>query len=335
LGFTLVELLVVIAIIGILVALLLPAIQAAREAARRMSCMNNVKQIGLACLNYESAHGTLPSGARPNIAEKEGQYPGINGLSFHVTILPYAEFGSLSSQVLEVLKRKSTTKTARGGGGSYSVEPDIYADPELADLRQLSISAYLCPSDPEIYDDFERSRGNSYPSRSYEGVTGSAISRGTDEYSGSLSWGMNTDGPLYYGSKTNLKQVTDGTSNTFLVGERWYLTHSWMLGGRAMGRSSFVLYSCKNIDRRYPVNAPLHPNNYYISHVQYGGDNPPMESGGSQEVGLHNLYFGSRHPGGANFGYVDGSCHFIQDDIDLDLYLGMASGNGEEVVQSQ
>src|SRR5688572_25865626 len=92
-GFTLVELLVVIAIIGVLVALLLPAVQAAREAARRMKCQSNMKNIGLACLNYESANRTYPPGARPaNQATN-------NGLSFNVLILPYVEQGAIDSNV--------------------------------------------------------------------------------------------------------------------------------------------------------------------------------------------------------------------------------------------
>lgn len=329
-GFTLVELLVVIAIIGVLVALLLPAVQAAREAARRMHCLNNVKQIGLACLNYESARGQLPEGARPNISERSNQYEGNNGLSFHVTILPYAEFGGLSSSIQEILQRKSETKTARRGNrGSYQVEPDIYVDPELEELRQLKVAAYQCPTDPDSFDDFEDNEN--YTSRSYAGVTGSAFSRGSDdEYISSGNWAMNQDGALYYGSQVRLKDATDGTSNSFLVGERWYQTRSWMVGGRATSATSVVLYSCKNIDRRYPLNVELFPNNYYISHVRWG-NNPEMEPGGSEEVGLHNLHFGSYHPGGANFGNIDGSATYLSDDIDIELYLAMASINGGEL----
>jgi len=339
-GFTLVELLVVIAIIGVLVALLLPAVQAARESARRMQCLNNVKQIGLACLNYEATVGNLPAGGRPNISEKDGKFEGQNGLSFHVTILPYAEVGNLSSQILEILKRKTTTKTSRrGSGGSYQVEPDIYSDPELEELRQFDVAAYHCPTDPDSYDDFEDTE--QYTSRSYAGVTGSAQSRNpnnTSEFIGSGSWAMNTDGALYYGSKTRLRDVTDGTSNTFLTGERWYQTRSWLVGGRANAGAgtkptSVVLYSCNNVNRENPINVRLHPNNYYVQHVRWG-NNPEMEPGGMQKVGLQDLFFGSFHPGGATFGNIDGSCHFIQEDIDIDLYLGMASVNGQEVVGS-
>lgn len=328
-GFTLVELLVVIAIIGVLVALLLPAVQAARESARRMTCINNIKQIGLACLNYETTYGKLPEGARPNIAEKSGQYPGNNGISFHVTILPFAEFANLSDNILDILKRKSTTGGGRRGSGTYQIEPSVYEDPELEELRQLNVAAYLCPSDPDIFDDFMDDER--YTSRSYFGVTGSAASRGADEYIGAGNWKMNQDGALFYGSEVELREVLDGTSNTFLVGERWYTKRSWLVGGRSTSATSVVLYSCKNIDRRYPINVSLHPNNYYIDHVRWG-NNPEMGPGGSEEVGLHDLWFGSFHPGGAHFGFVDGSSHFISDDLDLDIFLGMASVGSGEVV---
>ena len=331
-GFTLVELLVVIAIIGVLVALLLPAVQAAREAARRMTCVNNVKQISLACLNYESTYGTLPAGARPNASEKAGKYVSKNGLSFHVTILPFAEVGNLSSNILEIINRKSETKSR--AGTTWQEEPDIYQDPELDPLRQLDVSLYLCPSDSEIYDDFLDSE--QYTSRSYFGVTGSAYSRDPtleDDYTSFGDWAVNKDGALYYGSQRKFREVTDGTSNTFLVGERWYQTRSWLVGGRASSPTSIVLYSCKNINRDNPINVSLHPSNYYRQHVDWG-NNPPLEPGGQEIVGLHDLFFGSFHPGGAHFGYIDGSSHFINDSIDMNVYLGMGSVQGGEIVES-
>src|SRR5688500_14646590 len=100
-GFTLVELLVVIAIIGVLVALLLPAVQAAREAARRMSCQNNLKQIGLGCLNYESAKGALPPGTLNGTL----QGPEGRAVGFQVVILPYVEQSGISSRVTAAIKQ--------------------------------------------------------------------------------------------------------------------------------------------------------------------------------------------------------------------------------------
>lgn len=96
-GFTLVELLVVIAIIGILIALLLPAVQSAREAARRMQCSNGLKQIGLALLNYESTHGRFPAGAAVSIPEQCNSLD-CRGNPMYVAILPYLELGSIEQQ---------------------------------------------------------------------------------------------------------------------------------------------------------------------------------------------------------------------------------------------
>ena len=106
-AFTLVELLVVIAIIGVLVALLLPAIQAAREAARRMSCQNNLKQMGLAMLNYEGTKKVLPPGSTMGMPQTR------NGLSWHVEILPFAEFSSLQSKIENRIK--DNTKVTSSG----------------------------------------------------------------------------------------------------------------------------------------------------------------------------------------------------------------------------
>ena len=332
-GFTLVELLVVIAIIGVLIALLLPAVQAAREASRRSKCLNNIRQIGLACLNYELTHGQLPQGARPNPSEKSGGYLKRNGISFHVTILPFAEFANVSDSILDIIKDKTTTATV--WGKTTTSEPDVLSDEDIKPFRSLSIPTYLCPSDTVVIDDFTLGlTGEALPSRSYYGISGSAFSRNPDldeEYLGNGEWAMNQDGAMYYGSNVELRSVTDGTSNTFLIGERWYTKRAWLVGGRATSATGIVLYSCKNLDRRYPINTPLHPNNYYVSHVAFG-NNPEMSPGGSQEVALNNLYFGSFHPGGAHFGLIDGSAHFVQEDVDLDLYLAMGSINGGEIV---
>src|SRR3990172_12884294 len=123
-GFTLVELLVVIAIIGILVALLLPAIQAARAAAQRTQCQNNLKNIALACLNYENTKKELPPGStNTNIAQG-------SGLGWPVLILPYVEESSVSEEAIEVYKRT----------------PDAYGS-ALDKLNSLLLPLYLCPSD--------------------------------------------------------------------------------------------------------------------------------------------------------------------------------------------
>jgi len=326
-GFTLVELLVVIAIIGVLVALLLPAIQAAREAARRMSCTNNLKQIALACHNYESSHGVLPPGSLPHPQ-------GSNGLSWHVSILPYAEFGTIRDEVRNTIDRL-TRPPGRGSGPPQM--PDIYdGDPILRQLREIRIPYYQCPSDYNIYDDI--TEDERFSSTSYSGIAGSAQSRGVpagdpDEWVGTpnacLCGPMNKDGTIFFNSQVGFRQIIDGTSNTFLIGERYYVRRSWLTGatgGNPIPTGAACMFSSKNIHATYPMNSDPNQVGYYCGHVRFG-DNPTMPPGGQERVPLNDLWFGSYHPGGAHFAYADGSIHFLNDDVAMEIYLAMGSRN--------
>lgn len=335
-GFTLVELLVVIAIIGVLVALLLPAIQAAREAARRMNCQNNLKQIGLAMLNYESARKVLPPGTVANTPKD------VNGLSWHVEILPYAEFSALKSDIAARIKRQTRTVTSRGG--SREEAPDVYDLDSTTNRRagelefsKVHISVYKCPSDGIRYDDLKASAATPdfWEATNYAGVAGSAFARGdtAQVLSSGYAGAVNLDGSMFFDSKVKLKDVTDGTSNTFFAGERWYQCRSWLTGGRADTDTSRLLYSVKNINADIPPNGQFTAG-YYVSHVQYGND-PPLPPGGSATLGLNDLYWGSFHPSGLNFLFVDGSIHYVSDDIDGNTWEAYGSRNGGETgVQS-
>ena len=148
-AFTLVELLVVIAIIGVLVALLLPAIQSAREAARRMSCTNGQKQIGLAMLNYESSFKKLPPGSTAGTQGK-------NGFSWHVEILPYAEFSNLKNNIQTQIEALTTTSSGGRGGVPVVNRPEPY---QLQGVDEDKIDVYRCPSDSERFDDLCESNG--------------------------------------------------------------------------------------------------------------------------------------------------------------------------------
>jgi prepilin-type N-terminal cleavage/methylation domain-containing protein/prepilin-type processing-associated H-X9-DG protein len=337
-GFTLVELLVVIAIIGILVALLLPAIQAAREAARRMSCQNNMKNIGLASLNYESAHGVLPPGSLVKTRKN------VNGMSWHVVVLPYVEQGSLDRQVAEKIKQIEQ---------DTGEDADAYQLQEINDLR---LDLYLCPSDTEIQGKYRE--GSS--SASYAGVAGSYVSRYRSTNSSNPSCGpnsgdqcvfsgcgaINTDGLLYPGSEVGLNQITDGSSNTMLAMERWYQLRIWTAGNYHAGvpkgtkggyprtgvtPAGSCSSAAKNIDDRFPMNSNLNVVGYYQIHDN-STDRPTMPTGSSRGMEFNNLLFGSFHPGGINVVYADGSVHFLDDAIDIDTYLALASRDGDEIL---
>ncbi|RMF38797.1 MAG: DUF1559 domain-containing protein [Planctomycetota bacterium] len=299
-GFTLVELLVVIAIIGILVGLLLPAVQAAREAARRMQCQNNLKQLALACLNYESAIKRFPMAFVPAVTP----YPpnrnnnNVESWGWCALILPYVEQSNLYNNL---------------GVNQYSLRAVIAGEnPSLTSaqaqaLLQTPIQTFMCPSDTGAGGDLiHRQRhfgggvgtqkaglGNWRPARA------NYIScRGTRDQPQSR---LDTHGMMMENTAIRFADVTDGTSNTFLLGERdslygrgatWIGTRN-PRGARARG----IYYVTANV--RPPLNSSDPPFGWNRS------SNRAVQAG-----------FSSLHTGGAHFAYVDGSVHFISENID-------------------
>ena len=326
-AFTLVELLVVIAIMGILMALLLSAVQAARESARRMSCQNNLKNIGLACLSYESSRGSLPTGSYVNKVRKR------NGLSWLVELLPHLENDPLQSEISRQVNTFRMTDPEKSA-------PNIY---DLEQVNEVRVPAYGCPSDDEVVDN---RNGEGLAGSSYAGVAGSAASRGDDRTVGdetNMCGTVNFDGVFYPGSRTKLRQVEDGTSNTLLAGERWYQLRAWTAGAYwpPPGNSGNlgdtpVPNSCmsalKNVDAKVPLNASLASVGYYKGHLDE--DRPGTAPAGQKVVSYNNLPFGSFHPGGANVCMVDGSVHFVEESIDPRVFVAMASRDGAEVEAS-
>jgi prepilin-type processing-associated H-X9-DG protein len=359
-----VELLVVIAIIGILVALLLPAIQAARAAAQRTQCQNNLKQIGLACLNYESSKGALPEGSLV-IASGGSSTP--SGLAWTVLILPFIEDAQISEQALEIYT-KATNPDAYGGA--------------MDSLNKLLPASYLCPSDTELPYQIEKFLNPDRRAMSYAGVMGSYYARTgrcsadrktAGEYCVILgnpatdSYGPNNfDGLLIQGWPVPLKQCTDGLSKTLMIGERWYQVRAWMAGAfwrdlqdprgnprdpkstRPDGpqpRTAF--FSCKNITDKWLINHS--PFDYcYVDHVndystlglnppRTGGDRPTLPESirtTRNKISVNDLPWGSFHSGGANFVQGDGSVKFLPDEIDFKIFLAMGSRNGDETIDS-
>lgn len=348
-GFTLVELLVVIAIIGILVALLLPAIQAAREAARRTQCQNNLKNIALACLNYESSNKKLPPGSAlavdPDRTKIRSQ---VSGLGWMVLILPYVE---------EATVRAESQKYIKVDGEGYQTVGDAYGGGAAMDaLNSMLLPMYLCPSDAELRTQLEKFGNQSRKGMSYAGITGSYHARtGTcpstitpGQYCVAASvtdlFGANNyDGLLIQHWPVTLKQVTDGTSKTLMIGERFYQIRAWMLGAYSLpggGRhapvpdgpqASTAWFGSKNVTDRWPINHdPM--VNAYQAHDNNAGDRPTIAPGNPKQVSVNDLPFGSYHRGGANFAMGDGGVRYLPDNIDSLVWLAMASRNGDETV---
>ncbi len=345
LGFTLVELLVVIAIIGILVALLLPAIQAAREAARRTECQNNLKNIALACLNYESANGELPPGSI-NTAVVQG-----SGLGWPVHILPYVEESTVSKSALETYKTTANAYADDDNNGTTNL------------LNSLLLPMYLCPSDPDLkyqqekYGDSVAAKGRK--GMSYAGVSGSYYARTgictssktpgrycvSNDVAGLLG-PNNYDGLLIQDWPVSLQKVTDGTSKTLLIGERTYQIRAWMLGAYWVNpkdppgfyttapkgpQPATAFFASKNVTDKVLLNHDPYTG-CYIGHDNSLGDRPPVPDTTPRTISVNDLPFGSFHPSGVNFSFGDGSVRLIADDIDTKLYLAMGSRNGEEAI---
>ncbi|TWU32201.1 DUF1559 domain-containing protein [Novipirellula artificiosorum] len=294
-GFTLVELLVVIAIIGILVGLLLPAVQAAREAARRMSCSNNMKQIGLGLQMYHDVFRKLPAGWRGyEVGCDTSHWFGVPGWSWSAAILPYLEQAAVQDSLIHP---------------EYPI-----SDPINDEARVAMIATYRCPSD--IGDKtFQLNDGGpsvvtgiSFP---IEMATGNYIGMfGTEEF----HLTCNPSSPKYNGGEGNgtfflnrqcrFADILDGLSNTIIVGERssLYAPSTWVgvVSGGEHGVARVAGVSS------YPPNSKQTPAQYF-----------------------HN--FSSLHPGGTHFLRADGSVRMITEFIDEVVFHAISTRAGHEV----
>jgi prepilin-type N-terminal cleavage/methylation domain-containing protein len=278
-AFTLVELLVVIAIIGILIGILLPAVQAARESARRMSCTNNLKQIGLALQLHHDARKSLPAGWSAYDGNNQPYALGTPGWSWATQILPYMELGS-------VLRNSIDSKLP-------------LSDPSNAYVRTLNLAGFRCPSDPTqlTFIDPEDPLQLELAVGNYVGVFGT----GNIHDSVTIPAGQQFvgDGTLYHNSAVKFRDIRDGLSHTFIVGER----------SSALCFSTWV---------GSPANDECGPGLILGSALD-----PPNALGFMTNPDPHN--FSSRHSKGTNFCCVDGSVHLIDQSIDEVVYRALCT----------
>ena len=294
-GFTLVELLVVIAIIGILVALLLPAVQAAREAARRTECINKLKQIGLAFHNYHDAHNAFPFGGQVT-GSGASQKPG-----FYADLLPYFEEANIMDQM--------------------DMDQSIFDAVNENVIANLALDLLTCPSDEPVFDRY--SPNKSYVASNYTAVTGTGR-LGQQDPRGSLAgcgW-FATDGFLVPDKTRKFKHITDGTAQTFAVGERIYELRAWVKGTQGPQGGSAPACTANTKTIIYGITNNQETLGYYRQ--------DPDRPAGAPEVPFNHLPFGSEHPSGANFLFVDGHVEFMPDDTQPVVLRNLASINGGE-----
>ncbi|QDU56636.1 DUF1559 family PulG-like putative transporter [Aeoliella mucimassa] len=321
-AFTLVELLVVIAIIGILVALLLPAVQAAREAARRAECVNKEKQHVLAFLQYADQRGKLPP-ARLGCDSGSANQPAnacdasLNNAEVSISgffaILPNLEQEALFNQL--VTTPPFPEETLR-----FNPEEDrMYArmwfrEPQNIQLLQTTVDVYRCPSDEALPLYTHLGPNVTFATGSYAMTMGTKGPADTADYSsrgGNVKWN-NTGAFQYTGRQRALKQITDGLSNTFFVGEA-------SGGDQLSGRNRWIIAS-RYIDSMrttcYPLNTP--------AELDLAATSSWFSTGY-----ITNGAFRSFHPGGGNFGFGDGHVEFIAEEIGLDVYQALSTIAGD------
>ena len=303
-AFTLVELLVVIAIIGILIALLLPAVQAAREAARRAQCSNNLKQTGLALLNYESAFGRFPPG---------GLHTGTGGYghSWWVRILPYVE----SANIHDMFDQGGHHTGWMGGDsfGGHAYNRDLFRDRFFAFM--------FCPSSnlPQyVLTDELHSKAN-VMSATYTGIAGAADHPSTTDRGGNASYGrICSGGVLVMHEGVSIRDISDGTSKTIMVGEQsgWCINTD---GSNADCRSDcfhgFPMGPGPDgWERAFNTTCVLHRIN-----------ERSMPALGVEGNCGSNRPIQSAHAGGAQVLLADGSVRFLEEDIELNLFYNLAN----------
>ena len=338
-GFTLVELLVVIAIIGILIGMLLPAVQQVREAARRISCTNNSRQIALACISYESAFGNFPCGANHRIAS--------DGVQPHVPIGSWdnrdgtaydGNFASWSFYILPFMEQQNLFDAFPENTSWGEDLLDANGNP----LSATIIPSYICPSDSgpdenQFY--FTTGQDVRNGKTNYIACVGVGISDGFGLSQAITSLRSHTDpersdgwGIMRVSSRTTYGEIGDGASNTILIGERTSEVGP-IFGGNRQGGALWIgtVNSRNNGDHTNPSMGGLTFAGY-----SWGGI-------GTWENATSNIINGtavarsvanSEHPGGAVVTFADGSAHFMSENLPNDVLNFLSLMVDGEVVPS-
>jgi prepilin-type N-terminal cleavage/methylation domain-containing protein/prepilin-type processing-associated H-X9-DG protein len=302
-GLTLIELLVVIAIIAILIGIMLPAVQKVREAALRLSCINNLKQIALAAHNYHGNHDKFPTGAHLPVYNVSGIPTG--GTNLWVELLPHIDQDNLF-KLWDLADNRNNV-----AGGTNATTAHV-------------IKLLICPSDP--LPEPVVFKPSSQPIAWITGYYG------LSSYGGNAGtrWvpGRTRDGIFFIDSRVNMERdIADGTSNTLLFGERYHLDPEFDRIAPPLERGIIAIYGKWGLLSREEGtmdNVTLHtavPINYRMP-----------AGGGILEVQYRCSAYGSGHRGGANFALADGHVRFVRDSITLLTLQALSTRAGDEIV---
>lgn len=326
-AFTLIELLVVIAIIAVLISLLLPAVQSAREAARRAQCVNNLKQLALACHNYADANQVLPPGHRTAVFG-----------TFQTFVLPYLEQGNLANRYNYNGRYWNPGQTS--GGGSGVGNAIRYGSVFNLTVTRSIVNSLLCPSDepkmsePAIYNgvtwhNYTCSFGNN---DIYQGLGtvpgGYTVGRYIDApWLGAPFSDSDTTQSFYpsRGRCSTFASIVDGTSNTLMAGE--------VIKGRGRDLRGFTWWGDAVSTSAYlPPNSTLPDVQNSAGYCDFTQPNPPCRA--ATTAFPPTYAWRSKHPGGVNMAFCDGSVRFIKNTINIFTWRGLGTSQGGEVISA-
>jgi prepilin-type processing-associated H-X9-DG protein/prepilin-type N-terminal cleavage/methylation domain-containing protein len=311
-AFTLVELLVVTAIIAVLIGLLLAAVQRLREAAHRTSCQSNLKQLALAAHDYHHARGRFPTGVHPTDAVGDGRW--ANGTNLWIEMLPYFEQDNLQ-------KRWDYNDFRNNTAGGRS-----------ATTAQV-IQILLCPSDllPDPVCLYMTTNPQFAWANGYYGMSSYGGNAGRRSNSSQITGPPTDDGIFFLDSHVRIADVTDGTSNTFLLGERYHRDPEFDRRGIDFYKP---IAKWGHWGQPLPIGSRVHCTLSTPVRINYQVPTSTPEFD-LVEFQHRVCAFGSGHPGGANIAFADGSVRFLSQSIPVETLQALSTRAGGEVVTPQ